>query len=157
MVQLNHNVDAADVGGGDFPLLEDGDYPATIVGADAKVSKAGDTYLQLQFDLVKTNIWQNFNLWHSTSTKAVEIAKQELNELGVALGMPRIGDSEELVAKRLIVRVATEPASGEWPARNKIVGYKPLNETQSSNQPAQPSPTVTTQTEETAPAGVWNS
>jgi hypothetical protein len=160
MVQINHDVDPNDVsGGGDWPLLKDGDYPASIVGAEAKLSKAGDTYLQIQFDLGSGNLWQNFNLWHTTSEKAQQIARQELNEMGVALGLPRIGDTDELIAKRLILKVGTEPAQGEWPAKNKIVGYKPLNEGPPTSQPVPPSLQVTTQTEKAAPAGpppVWN-
>jgi len=156
MVMINHEVDEANIGGGgEYPLLPDGDYTATIVGADAKVSQKGDTYLQLQFDLGQSRLWANFNLWHSTSAKAVEIAKQELNNLGAALGMPRIGDSEDLIAKRLTLVVGTEEAKGDWPAKNKVVDYKSLNET--STQPAQQAPQVTTQTETAAPTGVWNS
>ena len=164
MVQINHEVDTASVSGGDFPLLKDGEYPATIVGADAKISKAGDTYLQIQFDLGQTNIWQNFNLWHSSSSRAVDIAKQELNELGSALSMPRIGDSDEIVGKRLTVKVGTEPAQGDWPAKNKIAGYKQpasglIKAGAQVSQPVQNSPQVTTQTESNAPASstpVWN-
>ena len=160
MVVINHDVDANDTSGGDWPLLTDGDYPAAIVAADTKTSKAGDEYLIIQFDLgTGGNLWQNFNLWHSTSEKAVQIAKQELNEMGVALGIPRIGDTDELISKRLILKVGTEPAQGEWPAKNKIVGYKPLNEGPPKGQPEPPLPQVTTQTEVAAPAEptpVWN-
>ena len=160
MVVINHNVDPNDISSGDWPLLKDGDYPAAIVEADTKPTKAGDQMLIIQFDLGSGgNLWQNFNLWHSTSEKAVEIAKQELNEMGVALGIPRIGDTDELIGKRLILKVGTEPAKDDWPAKNKIVGYKPLNEGPPSGQPEPPPSQVTTQTEAAAPAEptpVWH-
>ena len=163
MVQINLDVDANAVSGGDFPLLKDGEYSATIVNTETRVSSKGDTYLVIQFDLGGPNIWMNFNLWHATSPKAVEIAKEQLNSLGAALGMQRINDSEDLIAKRLTVKVETEEGNGDWPAKNKIVGYKSLAAAQSSqlvSQPVQNSPQVTTQTENTAPAApstaVWN-
>jgi len=163
MVQINLDVDANAVSGGDFPLLKDGEYSATIVNTETRVSSKGDTYLVIQFDLGGPQIWMNYNLWHATSPKAVEIAKEQLNSLGAALGMQRIGDSEDLIAKRLTVKVETEAGNGDWPAKNKIVGYKSLAAAQSSqpeSQPVQNSPQVTTQTEIVAPAApstaVWN-
>tara|TARA_R110000787_G_scaffold104653_2_gene211923 strand:+ start:2288 stop:2764 length:477 start_codon:yes stop_codon:yes gene_type:complete len=157
MVVINHDVDAQNVGGGrDFPLLADGEYPATIVAAEAKVSRAGDSYLQIQFDLGSTNLWQNLNLWHSTSIRAMEIAKEELNEIGVALGISRIGDSDELIAKRVNVKVETEEAQGDWPAKNKIVGYSAFGSTSmpAAEQPVQEQ--VTTQTDAPAvPTSPW--
>ena len=160
MVAINHDVDSNDVSGGDWPLLKDGDYPAAIVEATTKTSKAGDEYLVIQFDLgTGGNHGHTLNLWHSTSEKARQIATQELNQIGVALGIPRIGDTDELIGKRLILKMGTEPAKDEWPAKNKIVGYKPLNEGPPTGQPEQSPPQVTTQTEATAPAEptpVWN-
>ena len=75
----------------------------------------------------------------------MRIAKQELNSLCLAIGVMNMTDTEQMIGQRLIVDITTQPAQGNYKARNEAKGYKPLEKS------AQPSPQVTTQTEVAAP------
>ncbi|ANS02934.1 hypothetical protein [uncultured Mediterranean phage uvDeep-CGR0-AD1-C123] len=96
-----------------------GEYEGEIVAADIKKSKSDSNMLVLEIQTDKGKVWDNLNLWHS-NPKAVEIATERFNSLGLALGMSRIDDTEVLLAKRVRVRVGIQKKNPDF---NEILGY----------------------------------
>jgi len=120
MVELNFDVDASAVGDSSFGPIPAGNYDGEIVAADVRVSGAGHNYLSVQVKIEgRGSVWDNLNLWHP-SAGAVEIAQRKLNEIGVALGLGNIGDTDQLVAKRVKVSVGFQKSD---PTRNEIKTY----------------------------------
>tara|TARA_R100000995_G_scaffold30176_4_gene13449 strand:- start:5418 stop:5909 length:492 start_codon:yes stop_codon:yes gene_type:complete len=149
MVSFNFQADpnAEVFDGGDFPLIADGDYSATIVDAMVKESKSNpaNSYLNLEFEVEpKGKVWHSLNLWNQND-KAVSIAKQQLNQICTAVNLLQMTDTDQIVGKRLSITIAIEPAQGEWKAKNKITNFQSLQKT------VQPSSNVTTHQEPAAP------
>lgn len=148
MVNFNFDADPNETyDSGDFPLIADGDYPATIVDTMVKESKANssNSYLNIEFEVEpKGKVWHSLNLWNQND-KAVSIAKQQLNQICTAINLLQMTDTDQIVGKRLLITIATEPPRGDWKAKNKITNFLSIKKT------AQPTPQVTTQKETAAP------
>lgn len=137
MVELNFTVDADATSDTSFGPIPAGDYQGEIVAADVRVSGAGHNYLSVQVKIEgKGSVWDNLNLWHP-SAGAVEIAQRKLNEIGVALGVPAIRDTDELIARRVAVNVGFQKND---PQRNEIKTYS------SPDVAAAPAPAVASPT-----------
>lgn len=117
MVSLNFEVEAEEPTG--YGPLPAGEYDAEIVAADVRQTKSGTDMLSLEIQTAKGKVWDNLNLWHS-NPKAVEIAKERLSAIGRALNMPRITDTDQLLAKRIKVRVGIQERN---PNYNEVLGY----------------------------------
>ena len=153
--------DIAEIMGGDFATdsvpaasgfdpLPPGWYPVEIEKAEVKQNKAKNgAYLWLQM----TTIGQDYNgrklfarvTLANPNATAVEIGHRELAAIGVALGLPTIGSSEQVIGGQLQVKVAVRPAEGTNDADNEIKGYKALGEgTAAPAAKAAPAKTTTT-------------
>ena len=117
MVELNFVVAEAEPSG--FGPLSPGEYVGEIVAADVKQTKAGTNMLSLEIQTEKGKVWDNLNLWH-TNPKAVEIAQERLSAIGLALGMTVITDTDQLLAKRVKVRVGIQDRNPQY---NEVLGY----------------------------------
>ena len=124
-----------------FELIPNGEHPAMISGCEWKTSQKGDKYLKLTVKLTKkpfTNrvIFTNLNVYSSNDT-AKNIAMAQLKGLLKALDhdLSKLNDLSDdglidLIANRhFMANVKTNPAKGEFPARNDISTYLKLNET----------------------------
>lgn len=140
MVELNFDISADAVQERSFGPIPPGDYEGEIVGVDVKTSQAGNQYLSVQVRVEgKGSVWDNLNLWHSRAD-VVEIATRRLNEIGAALGMARIRDTDELLAKRVQIAIGLDKRD---PSRNQIVGYRSVAGSPATTPvaaPAAPSP-----------------
>ena len=125
MVQLNYTVDPnMQSSGGGYEPMPAGDYVAEICAVEERTSKTGNKYLLLQVRVEGHGVvFDNLNLWHPNAT-AVKIATERLNEIGKALGMASISDTDQLLAKQVMISVVVESNNGGTP-RNSITDYKP--------------------------------
>ncbi len=122
---LNHTVDptaAASTGGGYEPLKK-GDYEAEIVAVDAKTSKAGNDYLNLQFKTPNGSCWEVLNLWNPNE-KARQISEERLSQIGVALGLTKIDDTDQLLARKIKIGV-DQRTRDDGSIQNTITNFKP--------------------------------
>lgn len=113
--------------------IPDGNYPAIITASEMKTTKDGTgEYLELAVNIQGDEyrgriIWDRLNLVNQ-STQAMSIAHRTLNDAAIACGIDlsqpdALADSVALHNTPLIVDVGTEPARGQYPARNKIKRY----------------------------------
>lgn len=125
MVQLNYTVDPnMQSSGGGYEPMPAGDYVAEICAVEERTSKTGNKYLLLQVRVEGHGVvFDNLNLWHPNAT-AVKIATERLNEIGKALGMASISDTDQLLAKQVMISVVVESNNGGTP-RNSITDYRP--------------------------------
>lgn len=119
MVELNFEVEAVEPSS--FGPLPAGEYDGEIVGCDIKETRSGTNMLSLEIQTDKGKVWDNLNLWHS-NPKAVDIAKERLSAIGSALGMSKIDDTDQLLAKQVRIRVGIQKANPQY---NEVLGYLP--------------------------------
>ena len=75
MVALNFDISTIETS--EFSPLNPGVYRGEIVSAEQKTSQSGNDYLSLQITVGDNRrVFDNLNLWHKTSDKAVEIGKE---------------------------------------------------------------------------------
>ena len=135
----------------DFAPLPDGIYVAEIQeGVIKQGKKTGENYLSLSLKCLDENrwVWDNFMLWFDSSPSAKEMGNKRFAELARALGLTKIADTDDIVLKKVQVRLATEPAKDGYAAKNKIVNYLPIE------QSAPPTAAVDLTTDD-APMGPW--
>ena len=99
--------------------LQPGEYEGEIIGCETKTSAAGHKYLSVQVEVNGNWVWENLNLWHPKED-VVEIAKRKLTQIGVALGMSKITDTEQLLARRVKVDLRLQKNDS---TRNEIVSW----------------------------------
>ncbi len=116
MVELNFDVE--EVTPNDFSPLPAGNYAGEILAADVtKTSKGHDTLL-LTIQVNGRRVRDYLNLWNPNN-KAVEIAEERLSQIGNALGMSKIADTDHLLAKSLTVKLGIQEG-GQY---NEVLGY----------------------------------
>lgn len=131
MVSLNFDIDASNAGAaqsGGYSLIPEGEYRGDIVDVQVKQSKtnAANSYLELQIKIEgHGSVWDRLNIWNS-NPKAAQIAKEQLTRLGMAIGVQRIGDTDELIAKPVRVHVGIEAGKNGYADKNKVLGYMPV-------------------------------
>lgn len=119
----------------DFTPVPDGWYDVTITEADVKKTNAGTgTYIKLRYDITGPAhsgrvVFGNINN-SNPNPKAEEIGNQQLGELMRAVGLPKLEDTDQLIGKRLIVKLTTQK-SEQYGDKNEVKGYR-------SNGAAQP-------------------
>jgi hypothetical protein len=123
----------------DFAPLPEGWYPCKIDSIKTMETKAGDPMLSICYRIIDKIyegrfLFDNFNLWHSTSNDAKTISLSKLWAIHDALNLSKIVlDAEQLVGRRLNVKVGIED-HWEEPDKevNTVKGYKTLDD---DNQP----------------------
>ena len=122
----NINFDAVEVAPS-FEPLPAGNYKCVITDHDQKPTKAQTgSYLQLKIEVIEGHysgrvVFDRLNLKNPNAT-AVEIATRTLKSIGAALQVP-LHNSEELLDKPLMVKLAVRPASNGYEASNDVKGY----------------------------------
>lgn len=112
-------------------LIPDGWYPAMIARSQTKTTNSGTgRYLELEFEIVDgeakgRRVWDRLNLDNPNPT-AVEIARASLSAICHAVGVLKPSAEEDLHDKPMEIRVATQPAKGEYAASNVVKGYRPM-------------------------------
>ena len=123
--------DANTVEPADFSALPAGDYSVLISSSEWKPAKSGGQYLSLTLQVLEGPhqgrfLWHNLNLSHPTA-QAAEIAQRELSAICRAVGRMTIEDSEQLHDIPMIVKVAYIPPKDQWPEKNQIKQWRPMN------------------------------
>ena len=123
--------DANTVEPADFSALPAGDYSVLISSSEWKPAKSGGQYLALTLQVLEGAhagrfLWHNLNLNHSNA-QASEIAQRELSAICRAVGRMTIEDSEQLHDIPMIVKVAYIPPKDQWPEKNQIKQWRPMN------------------------------
>lgn len=122
------NVDSMPVGNGNFDPLPDGWYTATISGAELKATKAGDgEYIAVKYTVTGPThqgrvVFGNLNI-KNPSQKAEEIGRQQLREVMLAIGLPKVRDTDKLIGGQLSIKLSVR--TGEY-AGNEVKGYKAI-------------------------------
>ena len=130
MVNLNFTVDANATT--ERTVIAPGSYVAEIVDVSDRVSAAGNRYLSLQLKIEgHGNVWDTLNLWHPNSD-VVSIAQQKLHRIGLAVGLTHIGDTDQLIARRVTI-VVEQQKTHQGETRNAIKAYSAAPE---NNVPA---------------------
>jgi len=114
----------------DAPLRElvpPGNYVAEIIESQEKISKAGNSYLSLKLSICEGPyegrwIWDNLNINHPDE-KVRGTARFILGNICKAAGMIGIDDTSELHYKPLTIELESEPAQGEYKAKNVVRKY----------------------------------
>ena len=139
-------------------VIPKADYRAVIVKSDKVATKDGKGFrLTLQFQILEGEfknkiIFEGLNLWLAETDdkkrEAVKIAKGQFSELCRAVNVINPRDSAQLHDLPVTIKVGIQEAKGDFPARNKVTGYKPASRAEMQpTLPAQPA----------APVGAVNS
>lgn len=128
-----------------------GTYGAVIESAEMRETRTGTgQFLALGFSLQgnaqydNARVWTNLNLFNQ-NPKAQDIGRKELRRLADALGMSNIVDTDEVIGKRLNIKVGIEKSEG-YDDRNTVKAFLPLQDAaipsfaQPAPQPTQPAP-----------------
>ena len=112
-------------------------YKCVIIKTEEKpTKKQNGSYLQLDIEVIEgkfagRKVFDRLNLNNPNST-AVEIAQRALSSICRAIDVPNPQDSDELLDKPLMVKVAVKPADGEYSASNEVKGYDAAGATASA-------------------------
>lgn len=123
------NVDSLPVGNGNFDPLPEGWYTSTISFAELKKTKAGyGEYIAVKYTITGPThqgrvVFGNLNI-KSLSTKAEEIGRQQLREVMLAIGLPKVRDTDQLIGGQLSIKLSVR--TGEY-SGNEVKGYKAIS------------------------------
>lgn len=135
---------------GSYSVLPKGKYPMHIISSEKKETKAQDGYyLSLDLEVCAgefkgSKVFAILNLWNQND-KAVDMANQELATICRAVGILKPKQSEALHKIPFTGSVGIEPAKGDWPEKNKMIGYEPYSDSEGPTPPAGPLLTALTQ------------
>lgn len=105
-----------------------GTYPVLV--SEAVVKRTKDLtghYLQLELIVIdgphkERKLWDRIN-FQNTNDQAVQIARATLASICLALDLPTIADSQQIVGKVMDAKVVVRPASGQYEASNEVKKY----------------------------------
>ena len=113
-----------------FDPIPAGWYTVTIASAEVKATKNGTgQYIAIRYDVTGPThqgrvIFGNLNI-RNASPKAEEIGRQQLGELCRAIGLAKVGDTDQLVGHGLSIKVDIEK-SEQYGDKNQVRGFKPV-------------------------------
>ena len=113
-----------------FDPIPPGWYTVTIASAEVKATKNGTgQYIAIRYDVTGPThqgrvIFGNLNI-RNASPKAEEIGRQQLGELCRAIGLAKVGDTDQLVGHGLSIKVDIEK-SEQYGDKNQVRGFKPV-------------------------------
>ena len=116
-------------------------YKAVITETEEKPTKAQTgSYLQLTIEVIEGHyqgrrVFERLNL-KNPKPVAVEIAQRSLSSICRSIGVNNPQNSEELMDKPLMIKVAVKPAQGEYGASNEIKGYDAVGGATTAPAPA---------------------
>jgi len=103
-------------------------YKCVITKTEEKpTKKQNGSYLQLDIEVIEgkfagRKVFDRLNL-NNPNSVAVEIAQRALSSICRAIDVPNPQDSDELLDKPLMVKLAVRPASNGYEASNDVKGY----------------------------------
>ena len=112
----------------DFGVLPAGWYSVTITEADVKDTKAGTgTYIKIRYDVTGPTgqgrvVFGNINN-KNPNPVAEEIGNKDLGELMRAVGIARLEDTDQLIGKRLDVKLSIK-SSEQYGDQNEVRGFR---------------------------------
>ena len=124
-------------------------YKAVITETEEKPTKAQTgSYLQLTIEVIEGHyqgrrVFERLNL-KNPNVVAVEIAQRSLSSICRSIGVNNPQNSEELMDKPLMIKVAVKPAQGEYGASNEIKGYDAVGGATTAPAPAAVADTAST-------------
>lgn len=130
---------------GDFDPIPAGWYRAFISEHETKETKAGTgKFLELVWEVSdgeheNRKVWDRLNLDNPNET-AVEIARASLSAICRAVGVAKPESADDLVGKEVEIKVAIQPAKGEYSASNIVKGYRPKGEGEKKGKGEDPLP-----------------
>jgi len=116
-------------------------YKAVITATEEKPTKAQTgSYLELNMEIIEGNyqgrrVFERLNL-KNPNPVAIEIAQRSLSSICRAVGVNNPQNSEELMDKPLMIKLAVKPAQGEYGASNEIKGYDAVGGATTAPAPA---------------------
>ena len=115
---------------GSFDPLPPGWYSATMSAAEIKTTKTGTgQYIALRYDITGPThqgrvVFGNLNI-RNASPKAEEIGRQQLGDICRAIGLARVGDTDQLIGNSLMIKLDIEK-SEQYGDKNQVKGFKPI-------------------------------
>ena len=115
---------------GNFDPLPPGWYSATMSAAEIKNTKTGTgQYIALRYDITGPThqgrvVFGNLNI-RNQSPKAEEIGRQQLGDICRAIGLARVGDTDQLIGNSLMIKLDIEK-SEQYGDKNQVKGFKPI-------------------------------
>lgn len=112
-----------------YDTLPEGWYTVQIVGEDTKQTGKGGTRLIYAMEVIAPQkyegkkVWDSHNVICPGSSKAEQIARENLASCAKACGISNLTDSSQLGGKVLQVRVVITKDDG-YEAKNEVKGYK---------------------------------
>ena len=133
MASLGQNVDLSTLEErSSFDPIPVGQYHVGISKADLKPCKdPSNKMVVIEFmvkggDYADRLLWARLNIINSNPT-AQELAWKELGELGRAIGLTTVNDTDQFPGRECYLDVAIEPAKGEYGPSNRIKKYHSLS------------------------------
>lgn len=128
MAMLPNVFNTSEVEEDEANLLPEGWYTAQIVKSEIKDTKSGGKYISLHFKIVegdyaKRMVFANLNIVNANET-TVKIAMQHLKKIATALGIEEFEDTSELHGQDLQIRVKTQAATSNFPAKDDVKDFK---------------------------------
>jgi hypothetical protein len=115
---------------GNFDPLPPGWYSATMSAAEIKATKTGTgQYIALRYDITGPThqgrvVFGNLNI-RNQSPKAEEIGRQQLGDICRAIGLAKVGDTDQLIGNSLMIKLDIEK-SEQYGDKNQVKGFKPI-------------------------------
>jgi len=115
---------------GNFDPLPHGWYSATMSAAEIKSTKTGTgQYIALRYDITGPThqgrvVFGNLNI-RNQSPKAEEIGRQQLGDICRAIGLAKVGDTDQLIGHSLMIKLDVEK-SEQYGDKNNVKGFKPI-------------------------------
>lgn len=131
MATLNFDTRTVEPGQSYDPIPK-GWYIAHVEESNIVQTKSGTgSYLKTKFVVLDGEykgraVFQNFNIMNSNK-QAEEIARRQLADLGRAVNVIQIQDSQQLHGIPLKIKVAVRKGEGEFNDQNVIKDYKPMS------------------------------
>lgn len=126
MSALDFNPKSAPPRENNFTVLPVGWYTADIVEADVTPTKSGRC-VKLTMEVI-TQGYRGRKIWHrinfeNASPKAQKIGNQQLAELCEAVGIERLTNTDQLLRKRVDLKLKITPAQGGYDEGNDVSQY----------------------------------
>lgn len=130
MAAFNYTANPDELNEG-FDVLPPVDYVAELRKSALNKTNAGTGHnLDFEFIVLEGSragrVFFDCLCIDNPSAKAQEIAQRSLNSLCVATGKLGIEDTTDLHSIPVLVRLKVVPATGNYPAKNEVVSYKPV-------------------------------
>jgi hypothetical protein len=132
----------------EYEIIPAGQYTAMIAAAEPRQNKSGTGhYLSVQYMILGPthqgrSVFSNITLSHPNET-ATRIGRGQLSELMRAVGVSRLADTEQLIGRRLKIKVVVR-ADEKYGETNEVRGWKPLESGQQASSPMPLPPATST-------------